>query len=146
MGWGKKIHFLSNHAIQNIFLSTHQYYTYLKLLLTWRMQFPQDHEVCNLYPFCLRSILLQNYLFTKNWLKQNTYKIGKSWRRGIFSLPRSIIPYQQSSNVSSHKLSCKTIWTFWTKYFANVRSKLCIDFTPTHIWFVKLLSPAKFPC
>ena len=48
----------------------------------------------------------------KNWLKQNTYKIGKSWRRGIFSLPCSIIPYQQSSNVSSHKLSCKTIWTF----------------------------------
>ena len=146
-GLGQKITFQANSWNIKLFsfLRTNITLTssccYLKLLLTWWswMPFPQDHEVCNLYPFCLRSILLQNYLFTKNWLKQNTYKIGKSWRRGIFSLPRSIIPYQQSSNVSSHKLSCKTIWTFWTKYFANVRSKLCIDFTPTHIWFVKYI-------
>ena len=74
------------------FLRTMRYVTY-------------THFVWDL--FCYANIYLQ-----KNWLKQNTYKIGKSWRRGIFSLPCSIIPYQQSSNVSSHKLSCKTIWTF----------------------------------
>ena len=72
----------------------------------------------------------------KNWLKQNTYKIGKSWRCGIFTLPRSIIPYQQSSNVSSHKLSCKTIWTFWTKGKGKWTN---LEKNDAWIWFSYLL-------